>query len=276
MKTNPDKIPDSTIEMKKILVVFFVLINVLSQVRAQYSTINAHSHNDYANEIPFWLAYNNHYGSVEADIWAVKGELFVAHYEKDISSERTLDSLYFQPIARMVRQNKGNAWKDNPNSFQLLIDIKTPVEPTLSILVRKLKQYQDVFNPGVNKGAVRIVISGNRPEPSGFKSYPDFLFFDGLLNQKYNRKQLKRIPLFSANFKSYSSWNGTGDILEKEKVRLQYVIDSVHSVKKKIRFWNSPDDVNAWNAFMKMGIDYINTDHVIKLAEFLNNHPSAF
>jgi len=61
MKTNPDKIPDSTIEMKKILVVFFVLINVLSQVRAQYSTINAHSHNDYANEIPFWLAYNNHY-----------------------------------------------------------------------------------------------------------------------------------------------------------------------------------------------------------------------
>jgi alkaline phosphatase len=262
--------------MRKILFTLLALISLSALSRAQYSTLNAHSHNDYENDTPFWLAYNNHFGSVEADIWAVKGELFVAHYEKDISSERTLDSLYLQPIAWMVRQNKGNAWKDSPYSFQLLIDLKTPVEPTLSILVQKLKQYQDVFNPGVNKSAVRIVISGNRPEPSGFKSYPDFLFFDGLLNRKYNRKQFKRIPLFSANFKSYSSWNGTGDILEKEKVRLQYVIDSVHSVKKKIRFWNSPDDVNAWTTFMKMGIDFINTDHIIKLGEFINNHPSAF
>jgi len=262
--------------MKKFLTTLVLLISLSFQAESQYSIINAHSHNDYANEIPFWLAYNSHFGSIEADIWAVKGELYVAHYETEILPGRTLDSLYIQPIVRMVRRNKGKAWKDNPYSFQLLIDLKTSVEPTLSILVQKLKQYQDVFNPSVNKGAVRIVISGNRPEPSGFKSYPDFLFFDGLLSRKYNKKQLKRIPLFSANFKSYSSWNGTGDILEKEKVRLQYVIDSVHSMKKKIRFWNSPDDVNAWNAFMKMGIDFINTDHIIKLAEFLNNYPSAF
>ena len=56
---------------------------------------------------------NNHFGSIEADIWAVKEDIYVAHYEKDILPLRTLDSLYIQPIVRIFRQNKGKAWKDN-------------------------------------------------------------------------------------------------------------------------------------------------------------------
>jgi alkaline phosphatase len=43
------------------------------------------------------------------------------------------------------------------------------------------------------------------------------------------------IALYSANFKTYSSWNGEGDIIEKEKIQLENIIDSVHSQKKKIR-----------------------------------------
>lgn len=261
-----------TISMKKILILFLILIVLSYQGKAQYSTLNAHSHNDYENETPFWLAYNNHFGSIEADIWAVKGELFVAHYEKEILPGRTLDSLYIQPIVKMIRQNKGNAWKDNPNTFQLLVDLKTPAEPTLSLLVEKLRQYPNVFNPGLNNGSVHIVITGNRPEPSEFRNYPDFIFFDGILDQKYSKKQFKRIPLYSENFRNFSSWNGTGDIIDKEKIRLQNVIDSVHSLKKKIRFWNSPDNINAWNTFMDMKIDFINTDHINDLADYLNNH----
>lgn len=256
--------------MKKILLSIFIL-NVFVLSSAQYTTLNAHSHNDYENNPPFWLAYNNHFGSVEADIWAVKGELYVAHYEKEIFRERTLDSLYIQPIVRIFRKNNGKAWKDNPFTFQLLIDIKTPTEPTLSILTDKLKQYPDVFNPLINKDAVRVVISGNRPEPSEFINYPDFIFFDGLLDREYDKEQLKRIPLFSANFRSFSLWNGTGYIIEKDMIRLQSTVDSVHSLNKKIRFWNSPDDMNTWGTFVKMGIDFINTDHIVKLAEYLKN-----
>lgn len=258
--------------MKKILISILLLTSLLFESNAQYTTLNTHSHNDYENNPPFWLAYNNHFGSIEADIWAINGELLVAHYEKDIQPERTLDSLYIQPIVRSFRQNGGKPWKNHPGTFQLLIDIKTPVEPTLSLLVQKLKHYPDVFNPRINKHAVLIVISGNRPEPTSFRNYPDFIFFDGLLNQKYDKKQLKRVPLYSENFKTISSWNGTADIIDKEKIRIQGIIDSVHALKKKIRFWNSPDDVNSWNIFIKMKIDYINTDHIVRLAEFLDKH----
>jgi len=256
--------------MKKILIILFVLVSISPAARSQYSTLNAHSHNDYENEIPFRLAYNNHFGSIEADIWAVKGGLYVAHSEREILPERTLDSLYIQPIVRILRQNKGKAWKDNPSTFQLLIDLKTSVAQTLPLLVEKLEQYPDVFNPRKNKNAVRIVITGNRPEPSEFKNYPGFIFFDGNLARKYDKKQLKRIALYSENFRTFSIWNGTGDIAEKEKIRLQNAIDSAHSLKKKIRFWNSPDNPDAWETFMEMGIDFINTDHIVELAEYLN------
>jgi alkaline phosphatase len=259
--------------MKKIfllIIILFVQHFLYGQNVAQYTTLNAHSHNDYANEIPFWLAYNNHFGSIEADIWAVKGDLFVGHNNSDIKPERTLDILYLQPIVKLFRENKGKPWKDNSSTFQLLIDLKTTAEPTLSILVAKLSQYPDVFDPEVNKYAVRIVITGNRPEPSEFEKYPRYIFFDGILSQKYNRQQLMRVALYSENLRKFTLWNGEGDIIEKDKIRLQSVIDSVHTVNKKIRFWNAPDDINAWNTFIKMKADYINTDHIIKLSEYLN------
>ncbi len=172
--------------MKKILISLVFLLISLATAYPQYSTLNAHSHNDYENDPPFMLAYNNHFGSIEADIWAVNGELFVSHNEKDIIPSRTLDSLYIKPIVRIFRHNGGKAWKDNQGTFQLMIDLKTPVDPTLSLLIQKLANYPDVFNPRINKNAVRIVITGNRPEPAKFLNYPAFVFFDGNVELRYS------------------------------------------------------------------------------------------
>jgi alkaline phosphatase len=241
--------------MKNLIPFTLLLICLSFSTEAQYTTANAHSHNDYENDIPFRLAYGNHFGSIEADVWAVNGELFIAHYETGIKPGVTLDSLYIQPIVKIFQQNNGKAWMDHPSTFQLLIDLKTAAEPTLSLLIEKLKKYPDVFNPRINKGAVRIVISGNRPETSYYLDYPRFIYFDGLLDQRYNKRQLKRIPLFSENLKKYTLWNGEGDIIEKDKIRLQIVIDSIHAMNKKIRFWNAPDGINAWKTFINMGID---------------------
>lgn len=257
------------------LVKIFIFIIILSgisffTINAQYTTHNAHSHNDYANDIPFRLAYNNHFGSIEPDIWAVNGDLYVAHNEKDIKPEKTLDILYIQPIINAFKENKGKPWSDRSSTFQLLIDLKTAVEPTLSLLVEKLRKYPNVFDPKINQFAVRVVITGNRPAPETFGQYPDFICFDGLLKQQYNADQLKRIALYSENIRQFSLWYGEGEIVEKEKIRLNQVIDSVHSIGKKIRFWNTPDNSNAWETFMKMHIDYLNTDHIIQLSEYLN------
>jgi alkaline phosphatase len=217
------------------------------------------------------MAYNAHFGSIEADIWAVDGELFVAHNRAEINKERTLDALYLLPVVELFRQHDGKPWHDSPSTFQLLIDLKTAVEPTLSLLVEKLKNHPAVFDPKVNRNAVRVVISGNRPDPEGFGEYPRYIFFDGKLNQKYTKKELKRVPLFSENLKVFTTWNGAGDIPAKEEQRLMQVIDSVHSLNRKIRFWNAPDSAPAWNALMKLNVDYLNTDHISELEDFLKS-----
>ena len=92
--------------MKNIVIVTILIFIALSSVNAQYSTLNAHSHNDYVNKVPFWMAYNNHFGSIETDIWAAGNELLVAHSRAEIKPENKLDSLYLQPIVKIYYETK--------------------------------------------------------------------------------------------------------------------------------------------------------------------------
>lgn len=253
--------------MSKISILILFFLYCVLPVQAQYTTLNAHSHNDYAQATPFFLAYNTHFGSIEADIWVVNEDLFVAHNKAGITSERSLDSLYILPIVKFFRANGQKAWKGKSSTFQLLIDLKTATEPTLSLLVQKLKKYPDVFNSKVN--AIHVVITGNRPEPSDFIKYPLFISFDGNIFLKYDASQIQRIALFSENLKRFTLWSGKEAMAEIEEKRLRQIIDSVHGINKKIRFWNAPDDPGAWKTLMDLKVDYINTDHIIELSTFL-------
>ncbi|HRI61654.1 MAG TPA: hypothetical protein PK228_18070, partial [Saprospiraceae bacterium] len=38
---------------------------------------------------------------------------------------------------------------------------------------------------------------------------------------------------------------------------------------KKLRFWNIPDQPNAWETLLKAGVDFINTDDLQGLEQFL-------
>ncbi len=125
--------------MRKLLTSTFLILGLCIAVQAQYTTLNAHSHNDYSQKTPFFLAYNAHFGSIEADIWAIDGKLFVSHSRGAITPERTLDSLYIQPIIKYFKANNGKAWGDYNGAFQLLIDLKTGVIPTLPLLIDLLK-----------------------------------------------------------------------------------------------------------------------------------------
>jgi len=261
--------------MKNLLFAIFFVLSLSITANAQYSALNAHSHNDYEQKRPFYMAYNAHFGSIEADIWVLDQQLLVAHNKSDLTSAKSLDSLYIQPIVKLFRTNGGKAWTDHPSTYQLMIDLKTAAEPTLSVLVEKLSHYPDVFDPKVNRNSVRIVITGNRPVPSEFSKYPLFIFFDGNINRKYTNSELKRIALYSENLAQFTTWKGLDAIPEKEEQRLKQIIDSVHGLDKKIRFWNAPDTPSAWNTLMKLKVDYLNTDHIGELAAYLGNTNSA-
>jgi alkaline phosphatase len=256
--------------MYRLLYVIFCVLpfGLLAQPPA-YSAINAHSHNDYEKEFPFWMAWKQGFGSIEADIFLDKGELVVAHDTAQLKRRWLFDSLYLQPLAKCVSSNNGTVYADRNSVLQLLIDLKTPADPLLDKLVDKLRSYPSL----INNPSLRIVITGNRPAPALFGSYPAWIFFDGELKATYTDKELERIVMLSDNFASYSSWNGKNKIPAAEYLALKNAISKAHSLNKKVRFWNAPDILNSWYGFMSMGVDFINTDQIIPLGTFLRQLP---
>ncbi|MDR4951403.1 alkaline phosphatase [Chryseobacterium sp. ES2] len=261
-------------KLSKILAV--LALAAFSENQAQnylnYNVGNAHSHNDYMQEIPFWQAYYAQFGSIEADVFLVKDKLWVAHTEKELSADRTLENLYLDPISKQIKLNKGYIYSDVNKKLQLLIDIKQDYKTTLAALVSTLKKYPEITeNPGI-----KIVITGGRPQPADFNNYPNYLYFDGDLDKNYSADQLKRIGMFSADLPGLVKWNGKGIPRDEETQKIKIAVDKAHAQQKPVRFYGAPDFPNAWVNLMDLGVDYINTDHIPDLKKFMNTIPKNF
>ena len=126
----------------------------------------AHAHNDYRHDPPLLKALGQGFTSVEADIFLVGDKLCVAHESREIVPDKTLQSLYLQPLRERVQRNAGRVFRKGPR-FTLLVDIKSAAEPTYQRLHEILHEYREMlttFGPdGRKDGAVLVVVSGNRP-----------------------------------------------------------------------------------------------------------------
>lgn len=248
--------------------VAFVFCICFTQACAQqrpYSVANAHAHNDYDHPLPFYTAYNAGFGSIEADVILYYGRLFVTHDTAGIKPQRTLQSLYLEPLQKAVQKAKGYAYADSTKNLLLLIDLKTPAGPTLDALLQALQPYKTL----TGCRGLKLVITGNRPAVSTLTSYPPYLYFDGDISKTYTSEALDKVVLFSEDFRAYTKWKGEGRLPDSARVKLETVIMKAHGLNKPIRFWAAPDTPNTWGQLINLNADYINTDKISGLAKFL-------
>ncbi len=227
-----------------------------------------HSHNDYAQRVPFYQAYAQQVSSIEADVFLHDGQLLVGHDVEDLRADMTFEALYVEPIVTLFARNGGRAFRDSDQTLQLMVELKSETDPTLRAVAALLGRWPEVFDPEVNPAAVRVAVTGRVPAPEAFDRYPRFLGFDGAWDADYTPEQLERITLISTNFRDFSQWNGKGTIIPAEKERLEQVIDRAHEQGKPVRFWNAPEGTTVYYTFYDMGIDYINTDNPEVCAAF--------
>ena len=246
---------------------------VSAQIRPVGYVANIHSHNDYTRNNPFTSAYSQGVGSIEVDLFLRDGELYAAHEAGEISSGRTFDNLYLQPILRAFEDSDDGYLYPGGGQLQLLIDPKADGRAILRVLTEKLQPYRHLFDSRKNPKAVKLVISGDKPAADEFADYDDIFFFDGDLDASYTPEQLARVGLFSAPFPAISGWNGLGRLTEPDLRKVTAMVDSVHRLGKKIRFWASPDTRTTWYEWVKLGIDYINTDDPAGAAAFMRSYP---
>lgn len=245
----------------------FAFLLAMGKMYAQpvrYSVANGHAHNDYEHNVPFVQAFQLGFGSIEADVILENDSLYVGHQQSDILTKPLFfERDYIVPLYRELQQSQ-----DASRSVILLIDLKTEALATLTKVISIIEKY-----PLLTKASgVQFVITGNQPPPSAFDQYPGYIYFDGNIGNPEHLRHLNRIALFSDNFRNYSKWKGKGNIRSREKRVLDNVIGKVHALGKRIRFWGCPDNPYVWSVFMKMGVDYINTDHIGQLADFFKSH----
>jgi alkaline phosphatase len=232
---------------------------------AFYTTANGHSHNDYEQPRPLYTAYYAGFGSIEADIYLRNDTLLVAHTLHDLPKARTLDDLYLRPLQTFIQTNKGYIYADTSRKLQFMIDIKTDAKSTLNRLIAILEKYPLL----INNPSLRIVISGARPDPDEFTSYPSYIWFDGVLSVNYSKAALSRIVMMSDDFKKYTRWSGNEAIRGEELKKLKEAVEWAHNLQKPVRFWGAPDFMDAWLQLVQLQVDYINTDSIKALSAFL-------
>lgn len=256
--------------MKKIITLFCLQFFLYAQAQ-EYSTSNIHSHNDYASPLPFYGAYSNEAGVIEADVFLVNNELYVAHTSKEIALHNTLKSLYLDPLSSKLKKLGGKAYPDD-KPLILMIDIKSDADSTLKLIAQQLQLFPEINS---NKN-IKVVISGNRPLSSKWATYPEFIYFDGRLNENYTSEELSRVEMISEDLKVLTVWNGKGVLTQADLEKIQSTIKKVHDQHKKIRFWATQDNVNTWMTLMNLKVDFIGTDNVAALTEFISKIKTTF
>jgi hypothetical protein len=137
--------------MKSSLVITLVvsLNAALAQAEAPKALIHAHAHNDYNHNRPLLDALEHGFASIEADVFLKNGELLVGHDEKKLRPDRTLRSLYLDPLQKHIAANHDRVFA-GAERLTLLVDFKTDGPPAYAALARELKQYDGVFSEWID------------------------------------------------------------------------------------------------------------------------------
>lgn len=251
--------------------------SVLSAAEPQ-PLAEAHAHNDYEHARPLLDALDRGFCSVEADVYLVEGRLLVAHDRKNVKPERTLTSLYLEPLRQRIRRNGGRVFRGGP-SVVLLVDVKSEASATYAALHAELEKFADILTSfraeGSGPGAVTVIVSGNRTPKDMLAQPTRYAAMDGRKDDLDAATSPVLVPLVSENWKKIFTWDWQGTMPESERAALRQWVERAHTQGRKVRFWNTPDRPDAWTILLEGGVDVIGTDDLDGLQRFLRGRADS-
>lgn len=235
---------------------------------------NVHAHNDYEHTRPLLDALDNGFCSFEADIHLVDGKLLVAHSRAAVKPDRTLESLYLDPLREHVQKNGGRVYPGGPPVW-LLIDFKGDPKTIYPVLRKVLEQYAPILtvwrDGKMTPGAVTPVLTGNHPAESVLAAESvRYAAIDGVLEALDRNPPADLVPWMSSQWSLTFKWKGTGPMPDIERQKLRDIVEKAHAQGRLVRFWGAPDNPTTWDALRAAKVDLINTDDLPGVRKFLS------
>ncbi|KAI9445209.1 hypothetical protein H4582DRAFT_1914018 [Lactarius indigo] len=265
------------------------LLQYPTQLTQNIVTKPIHSHNDYWRNVPLFTAISFGVTSVEADVWLVNETLYVGHEVAALTTNRTFDKLYVQPLLQVLAaQNPKNSFTVNqtvPNGvfdtspstpLQLLVDIKTDGTEALPFILEALKPLRSAgylttsSNGHLRTSVVTVIGTGNSPLDGVKALEPRDYFFDAPLAQLNDTSlnttwDVTLSPIASTDYGPAVGWSGLTTISDAQRNKITTLVNDAHSRGIKARFWDTPGwpivaRNRIWRELMNNGADWLNAD----------------
>ena len=238
-----------------------------------------HAHNDELHGNPLSGALDAGFTSIEADTHLINGQLLVGHNAGPTALQgRTLDKYYLQPLMDRVKKY-GGVYKDGP-PVTLLLDCKGSKDGNGNEIYQALQPYLNKYKDMLThydadgkkvQGPINIIISGAEPHGVLDKPGTRYVAFDGHVPDLLAHPDsisASDTPLVSGDFKQLFKWDGTGPISDQDKAKMKQIVDLAQQRGVRLRFWDAPDNPQAWSFLENAGVDYINTDKIQQFAKW--------
>lgn len=239
-----------------------------------------HSHNDYTRARPLWEALENGFTSLEIDVYtAGDGTLRVSHLPLALQTKPTLDELYLKPLKEWIDRNNGRVYPGTDVVLTLMIDLKGNGNVTYPLLKKALLPYRPyviLYNNTqiVQKGPLRLMLSGNRPVDSLAAEKEQWFTLDGALGTDYDNKNV-RVDRESAPFGAHFKKTKDGNFTAEEKERLSKFVKQTGEKKRELRFWAAGNNPKRWQALAQAGVTTLNADKLQLFREWVMGYMAS-
>lgn len=235
---------------------------------------NGFAHNDYKHKRPLFEAIESGYTNIETDIHLHKKKLIVSHFSPFLKKKKSLENFYFKPLAAYVKKHEHELAENLKTPIILMIDIKSSANATYKALKPLLEKYSSILTVSEEgnliPGKVTVVLSGHKPYNLIQKEKRHLAFIDADFSAVSKVSSTNSLyPITSCKYSKIIKWKGKGEIPVHEREKLKSLVTLAHAQGKKVRLWASPENPVVWKELLACGIDFINTDKLITLKNFL-------
>lgn len=264
--------------MQNLLLTLLVLFALGAQAQTRPTLVapleQGHSHNDYWRPHPLLDGLQLGFKSVEADIFLVGSALQVGHDSLSLRADRTLQTLYLDPLRQVLRAQK--KLYARPSELWLYVDIKNTGPATYTQLRQVLASYQDILSTPQHprSNGVKVVLTGGYPRQQVLTDPERLVYLDGALTDLQPTTSATLIPAVNGNWQKCFTWRGEGPMPAAEAAQLREWNAQAVRNGQKIRFWNlpttNPDNLQAlWRELLRYPSLLIGADELDSLARII-------